>query len=293
MARARNIKPGFWRNEALVELPFQARLLFIGLWNIADREGRLENRPKKIKMEIFPGDDVDVSLEITRLSEAGLVMVYRAENVDCIEVINFKKHQNPHHREPSSELPPPDNDTKKPAQPFDNKEASESPGLASGEPQPSRAESLLLIPDSGYLIPDPIELPCASDAARLDDHGKSPELYSEDFNRFWKAYPSKKNKRTAALKFKTLRKKNTSTEFLSRLVEDVECRARGHEWLKENGQFIPHAATYLNQERWNDPAPVTDITTGSNRSAAYKTVDERNREVALQWAAGGDFYDQQ
>jgi len=292
MARARNIKPAFWRNEALVELPFQTRLLFIGLWNIADRDGRLENRPKKIKMEIFPGDDVDVSLEITRLSEAGLVMVYRAKSVDCIEVINFKKHQNPHHREPSSELPPPDNDAKKAAQPVDNKEASESPGLASGEPQPSRADSLLLIPDPGYLIPDSIELPCASDAARPDE-SKPAELYSEDFNQFWKAYPSKKNKKTAALKFRKLRKTNSSPGFLAQLIEDVECRARGHEWLKGNGQFIPHAATYLNQERWNDPAPVTDITTGSNQPTGYKTVDERNREVALQWAAGGDFYDQQ
>ena len=134
---------------------------------------------------------------------------------------------------------------------------------------------------------------CASDAARLDDHGKSPELYSEDFNQFWKAYPSKKNKKTAALKFRKLRKTNSSPGFLAQLIEDVECRARGHEWLKGNGQFIPHAATYLNQERWNDPAPVTDITTGSNQPTGYKTVDERNREVALQWAAGGDFYDQQ
>ena len=282
----------------MVELPFQARLLFIGLWNIADREGRLENRPKKIKMEIFPGDDVDVSLEITRLSEAGLVMVYRAENVNCIEVINFKKHQNPHHREPSSELPPPDNDAKKPAQPVDNKEAPESPGLASVEPQPSRVESLLLIPDSlslipdtGYLIPDTSELPCASPDAPLDDQGKAPELYSEDFSRFWKAYPSKKNKRTAALKFKKLREKKSTPEFLAFLIEDIGCRAKGHEWLKNNGDYIPHAATYLNQERWNDPAPVTAITSGGKRSTGYKTVDERNQEVALAWVAGGDLHE--
>ncbi len=59
MARARNIKPGFFRNAELVELPFEARLLFIGLWTIADREGRLEDRPKQIKMEVFPADNVD------------------------------------------------------------------------------------------------------------------------------------------------------------------------------------------------------------------------------------------
>jgi len=162
MARARNIKPGFWRNEALVELPFQARLLFIGLWNMADREGRLENRPKKIKLEIFPADDVDVSLEITRLSEAGLVTVYRNENKDCIEVVNFKKHQNPHHREPASELPGP---PEKGPQPPEKKEASESPGQAQGQPEYSRADSGFLNPDSGFLNPEKQQGSASSDAS--------------------------------------------------------------------------------------------------------------------------------
>ena len=54
MARARNIKPAFFKNETLVELPVETRLLFIGLWTLADREGRLEDRPKRIKMEIYP-----------------------------------------------------------------------------------------------------------------------------------------------------------------------------------------------------------------------------------------------
>jgi len=154
MARARNIKPGFWRNEELVELPFQTRLLFIGLWNLADKEGRLENRPKKIKLEIFPADDVDISLEITRLSEAGLVKVYEADGKRCIEVVNFKKHQNPHHREAESELPAPPEKEEKEPQDTENKGASESPGRAPGKPEESRADSGSLIPDSGFLIPE-------------------------------------------------------------------------------------------------------------------------------------------
>ena len=54
MARARNIKPGFFLNEELVELPFSTRLLFIGLWTLADRDGRMEDKPKRIKMSLFP-----------------------------------------------------------------------------------------------------------------------------------------------------------------------------------------------------------------------------------------------
>ena len=53
MARARNIKPGFFDNETLGELPALTRLLFIGLWCLADREGRLQDRPKRIKKELL------------------------------------------------------------------------------------------------------------------------------------------------------------------------------------------------------------------------------------------------
>ena len=54
MARAKNIKPGFFTNEQLAECSFAARLLFVGLWTLADREGRLEDRPRRIRAQVFP-----------------------------------------------------------------------------------------------------------------------------------------------------------------------------------------------------------------------------------------------
>ena len=60
MARARNIKPALFLNEDLVECSFPARYLFTGLWTQADCFGRLENRPKKLKMALLPCDNVDL-----------------------------------------------------------------------------------------------------------------------------------------------------------------------------------------------------------------------------------------
>ncbi len=54
MARARNIKPGLFKNEILGVAEPIYTLLFEGLWLLADREGRLEDRPLRIKAEIFP-----------------------------------------------------------------------------------------------------------------------------------------------------------------------------------------------------------------------------------------------
>ena len=82
MSRARNIKPGFFRNADLVELSIEARLLFIGLWTIADREGRLEDRPKQIKMEIYPADSFDVNSLLDELAATDMLMRYEAEESD-------------------------------------------------------------------------------------------------------------------------------------------------------------------------------------------------------------------
>jgi hypothetical protein len=70
--RARNIKPGFFKNEDLADCDLSARLLFIGLWCLADREGRLEYRARKIKAEVFPYENISVEKLIKQLSDKGL-----------------------------------------------------------------------------------------------------------------------------------------------------------------------------------------------------------------------------
>ena len=107
MARARNIKPGFFRNADLVELPVEARLLFVGLWTLADREGRLEDRPKQIKMEIFPADCFDCDALLTSLAGTGMIERYEVGGKRYLHVVNFTKHQNPHRDEKASTIPAP------------------------------------------------------------------------------------------------------------------------------------------------------------------------------------------
>ncbi|WP_162818138.1 SRPBCC family protein [Aquirhabdus parva] len=107
MARARNIKPSFFMNDKLVELCFAARLLFIGLWTLADCEGYLEDRPKRIKMSLFPADQLDVDALLGDLATAGFIHRYKVAGVRYIHVVNFSKHQNPHHKEALSVIPKP------------------------------------------------------------------------------------------------------------------------------------------------------------------------------------------
>lgn len=105
MARARNIKPGFFKNELLVEQSAFVRLLFIGLWTLADREGRIEDRPKRIKLELFPYDSDDVGEALTALADNGFISRYTAGGKSVIQILSFSKHQTPHGTEKDSELP--------------------------------------------------------------------------------------------------------------------------------------------------------------------------------------------
>lgn len=107
MARSRSLKPGFFTNEDLIELPFEYRLLFAGLWTLADREGRMEDRPKKIKLQIFPGDDVDVNAGLDALASAGFIQRYEAGGARYIQVVSWSKHQSPHIKEAASTIPAP------------------------------------------------------------------------------------------------------------------------------------------------------------------------------------------
>lgn len=130
--RARNIKPGFFKNDTLAELDFAGRLLFIGLWGIADREGRLEDRPKKIKAEIFPYDDVNVDSFLGELDRLGFILRYEAGEARYIQIVNFDKHQNPHPREAASLIPEPTGAC--PGSAPEMTSRAESPSLATDSP---------------------------------------------------------------------------------------------------------------------------------------------------------------
>lgn len=107
MARSRNIKPGFFVNEVLGELNPLARLLFAGLWCHADREGRLEDRLKRLKPQILPYDECDIDALAQCLHDASLIHRYVIGNKRYIQIIEFKKHQNPHIKEQRSTIPAP------------------------------------------------------------------------------------------------------------------------------------------------------------------------------------------
>jgi len=115
---------------------------------MADREGRLEDRPRRVKVEVFPYDDeIDVSIVnqlLDNLMADGFIQRYVVDKTPYIQITNFRKHQNPYHKEPVSVIPPNDGHSII---------ADATPCRPRVDPVQAH-EVVALIPDSGSLIPD-------------------------------------------------------------------------------------------------------------------------------------------
>lgn len=108
MARIRMIKPEFWTDDEVGKLDPLARLLYLSLINYADREGRVEDRPSRLKVLVFGYDAIDaegVDGLLRQLADHAFIIRYAAEGKAVIQIRSWSKHQHPHPKEAASTLP--------------------------------------------------------------------------------------------------------------------------------------------------------------------------------------------
>lgn len=176
--RARNLKPSLYDNEVLGTADPLLTILFTGLWCAADRLGRLEDRPLRIRAQIFPyRDSVDIESQLVWLHDNGFIKRYIAKGLKLIQVLTFSDHQRPHTNEVASVLPSLDEaDTTKVRR-------TSNQGDKSGSPRRQALRS-----DSGLLTPDCLNLTPDSNArVRAFDPDMVPGLSLEAWNR-WVEY---------------------------------------------------------------------------------------------------------
>jgi hypothetical protein len=148
VARTRSIKPSFFKNEYLAECEPMARLLFVGLWTLADSQGRMEFRPLRIKAELFPYENCDILGLLKQLADRGFVRAYESGDLKVLEIPTFGEHQRCHPDERDEGLPPPDESAETIVFPGENAKPG-NPALEPGNPPASCAfNPLILLPSS-------------------------------------------------------------------------------------------------------------------------------------------------
>jgi hypothetical protein len=262
MARARNIKPALFKNELLGVADPLLTLLFESLWCLADREGRLEDRPLRIKAETFPyREGINIGSMLDELQSMGFIVRYVVAGMALIQIVNFKKHQTPHNTEKPSELP---------------EMLTEVLSLDNGEiPQAKRSDSLNPPTDTGF---PPTEAPSAQDE------------YPDDFERVWKEYPQRPgaSKKGALKAWKARLKAGVDVDTLLagvvRYAAYVEAERTEPRFIKQPETFFGPDEHYLSdwtprQPRASPAAPSQLGKAGQATAAnAQRLLEKMRRE---------------
>jgi len=104
------------------------------------------------------------------------------------------------------------------------------------------------------------------DSASIDSSVKNPSgeeksaprvalvvSWREGFGQVWACYPRKVGKGAAE---KAYQKINPAPDLLDTILRKIEAATHTAQWIKDDGEFIPHLATWLNQRRWEDEYPA-------------------------------------
>lgn len=278
MARIRSVKPEFWEDQELAEQTSRdARLLYIGLWNLADEHGRLRGSPQFIHGRVFPYED-DLSVEdvielLAELARAEKIVQYRAgTGGKYIYLPNLEKHQRLEGEKVASKLPDPyaeDSERLAPVAHTRNSPAVTNPGSAqagANESAHGANESALsygtgsmehgaweCAPDEpARVTPDPLiqpdttPRPTPSTAPKARAWTDKQILDDPNWIKFWDAYPLRKDRRKALRAWLNALKRGADPNIL------IEGARAYRDNPKRSPDYTAHPTTWLNGDRWDD-----------------------------------------
>lgn len=251
--RIRQIKPEFWKDDKVGQLTAHQKLLFIGLWMLADGEGRLYNRPVIIKAELFAYDDKltlkQVESDLVRLHDLGLILLYQVEGKQCIVINNFHKHQKLS-----------GNENKKPY-------FSTIPAQVTNSSDLVATDSYVVTFSSTESV-NPLIRKSVNPSLR-----ESEEAISQ-FSEFWASYPKREAKQQAEATYSKHVKAGVSHESIMHALNRHVAK-----WAKDGteAKFIPQPSSWLNKTPWLDeattpPEQLIKATVATDKQAYVERV---------------------
>lgn len=219
----RIIKESLCDSEKIAALSDFEFRLWVGLITQADDAGRGDARPAIIKGRVFPFrerlsiKDIDAALQ--ELAAKGCVSLYTVDGRPYFLFPGWVKHQRI--RDCKPKFPEPSENT-----------ALQQSAASCGNP-PQVAAICGELPQSAALIQSESE------------SNPNPNCASA-FDVFWQAYPRKTGKAAARKAF------DKAKPPLDVVLKAIEAQKHSAQWQRDNGQYIPYPATWLNQGRWED-----------------------------------------
>lgn len=272
MARKRMIDPSIWDSEKFANLSMTARVLYIGMISLADDYGRGRANVKFLKSRIFGyDDDIPSSViekALNQISARMAVKLYESDGFRYYWFRNWGKWQTICHPT-DSKLPDPEKCTDyEPEEEVQENSREFLESFENSSAQYNLKEKNIKENNIREDIYPPSEPSDTSSGAVGDAELESSPIPSEEpikekkrkprskqkeepyrFEEFWSVYPRKDSKEDARRAWIKLA---PDDPLIETILADVRARRGSKDWLKDNGEFIPYPATYLNKKRWND-----------------------------------------
>jgi len=231
MARIRTIKPEFWSNDRLSELPVETHMFAAALLNYCDDEGYFHAHEKKLGIELFPlRDDYRSStVHLQHLSRVGFITLHKGSDDRTYgHVSKFKQHQ------------------------------------VINKPSPSKIKHLVIVSESLRDDYGSATVVLPNGTGNMEQGIRNMEVEKEKekevgkklpqknlraarFTEFWEAYPAT-DRRTAKKQCLEKWQKNNLDEQADLIIAHLYEMRRTEQW---RSGFEPAALTYLNQQRWD------------------------------------------
>ena len=255
----RIIKESVCVSEQIDELNWFEEVFFYRLLVNCDDYGCMDAREKVLAAKLFPLKVVrpaEIMKALSRLAEIGLIGMYEVEGHPYLKVLKWSDHQRV--RVSKHKYPEPTEEQLAAG-------CGESRQLAAscGELQRDAATcGLNPIQSNPNPYPNPNTNPNPNPTpTRAGAHETQPD---DSFNRFWDEYPKKVAKQDAIKAWEKLR---PDASLVTGIMNGLFKWKSSDEWKRNEGQFVPYPATWLNHRRWED-----EVKAGSSVKPSAKTV---------------------
>ncbi len=228
--RIRTIKPEFWRSDDIAAMSREERLLFIGIWSYVDDNGVGVDDYRLVAAALFPLDDDQnetrefVRASLNSLSSRSLIARYEVDGKSYLHVSTWRSHQrvvNPN--KPRYPLPPGE------AEPSTSGNVEETESLARDTRETSRSLPTVVVEQSSK----------RTRAAALVE----PEGFAE----FYAEYPRKRERKKAAVAYRSALKTGATPERLVQAAKSYAMANRGKKL-----EYVKYPASWLNAGAYDD-----------------------------------------
>lgn len=240
MAQRRMISKDISTSRKVNRLTERAALLYT--WSIphTDDFGRLEGDALSLKAKVVPmrsNTTDEIEQDLKEMEGLGLIFRYEVKGEKYLEIVGFDDHQTFRADRPRRALYPSPDGT------FPSDNQRDTTDIPAGDNRQRKLSKVKVSED------------------KVSEDTMSGG-YAPEFEELWALYPRKTGKGAA---YKAWQKLKASKALNAKIATSIAAYKQTRQWLKDDGQYIPHFATFINQRRFDDDPGATPGSTGGGK----------------------------